>query len=113
MVLLVGLGAIAETALLLGNTAHYSIDCYLSMIIVPLLISHPRFSRWARFLNPYIPNLTPEEDAKEIAMILEIESSRHDNVVSERMWSRSRHTPPVANYAVQQAEVEVSVSVVS
>ena len=82
------MGAVGETALLLGNTAHYSIDCCarnsnepsnatltvaphatpaltrtlaladISMIVVPLLISHPRYARWARWLNPFIPKLT-------------------------------------------------------
>lgn len=90
MVGVVMFGAVGETALLLGNNAHYSIDCYLSMIIVPLLISHPRFSRWARWINPFIPRLSEEDRAAESARIASVVGCAEDRMLKRKMQTERR-----------------------
>ena len=67
---------------------------FLMMIIAPLLISHPRFARWARFLNPFLLPLTPEELAEETDHIRAIEGCVEERCVRERMRTvRSKWKP--------------------
>lgn len=55
------MGSICEASLLLGSAGHYSIDCFLSMLITPLIVTHPSFSRLCFWANPF---LTPPEMGK-------------------------------------------------
>lgn len=52
--LLALLAATFETALLLADAAHYTNDCYISILLTSVVVTHPSFARLARSVNPFI-----------------------------------------------------------
>lgn len=48
------LAALVESALLIADAAHYTVDCYLSILLTTLLVTHPSFESFAMIVNPYV-----------------------------------------------------------
>lgn len=49
--------ALLESTLLLADASHYTVDCYLSMLLTPVAITHPAFASFASKINPLLGQL--------------------------------------------------------